>query len=96
MHAVDPKVGASSTSFGAVEVIPHVEIPLLASSIGKSLLIIPPMKHDRGSQPMEPSETSFGPSLQYAKKVLKSILSSLIETLSSGHLEAGFGMIKHV
>lgn len=28
--------------------------------------------------------------------MLKSVLSSWIETLSSGHLEAGFGMIKHV
>eukprot|EP00268_Persea_americana_P010747 TRINITY_DN14386_c0_g1_i2.p1 TRINITY_DN14386_c0_g1~~TRINITY_DN14386_c0_g1_i2.p1 ORF type:complete len:131 (+),score=28.88 TRINITY_DN14386_c0_g1_i2:31-393(+) len=54
------------------------------------------MKHDRGSQPMERSETSSRPSLQYAKRVLKSVLSSWIETLSSGHLEAGFGMIKHV
>ena len=32
----------------------------------------------------------------YAKRVLKRVLSVGIETLSSGHLEAGFGMIKHV
>ncbi|XXG59166.1 hypothetical protein AAC387_Pa04g1294 [Persea americana] len=44
---------------------------------------------------MERGETSSGPSLQYAKRVLKSILSSWIETLSYGYLEAGFGMIKH-
>ena len=28
--------------------------------------------------------------------MLKSVLSSWIETLSSGHLDAGFGMIRHV
>ncbi|XXG53587.1 hypothetical protein AAC387_Pa03g1666 [Persea americana] len=54
------------------------------------------MKNDRGSWPMERGETSSGPSLQYAKKVLKSVLSSWIKTLSSGHFKAGFGMIKHV
>ena len=27
---------------------------------------------------------------------MKRILSSWVETLSSGHLEAGFGMVKHV
>ena len=75
---------------------PHDEIPSPASSIGQNLLTIPPMKHDRGSQPLEWGETSFRPSFQYAKRVLKSVLSSWIETLSSGHLEAGFGMIKHV
>ena len=75
---------------------PYDEIPSPAFSIGKSLLIIPPMKHDIGSRPRERGETSFGPSLQYAKRVLKSVLSSWIETLSLGHLEAEFGMIKHV
>jgi hypothetical protein len=49
-----------------------------------------------GSQSVEHGESSSGPSLQFAKKVLKSVLSSWIETLSSGHLEAGFGMVKHV
>ncbi|XXG41735.1 hypothetical protein AAC387_Pa01g2140 [Persea americana] len=93
---VDREVGATSTSFGAAEMKPHDEIPSPTSSIGQSLLTIPPMKHDRGSRPMKRGETSSGPSLQYAKRVLKSVLSSWIETLSSGHLEAGFGMLKHV
>ncbi|XXG59365.1 hypothetical protein AAC387_Pa04g1465 [Persea americana] len=75
---------------------PRDEIPSLASLIGQNLLTIPPMKHDRGSWPMERAETSSRPSLQYAKRVLKSVLSSWIETLFSGHLEAGFCMIKHV
>ena len=93
--AVDPEVGAAS-SFGAAEMKSHDEIPSSASSIGQNMLTIPPMKHDRGSWPMERGKTSSGPSLQYAKRVLKSVLSSWIKTLSSGHLEAGFGMIKHV
>lgn len=78
------------------EVKPHNEIPSAVSSIGKSLLITPPIRPDTGSRPMERGETSSGPSLQYVKRVLKSVLSSWIETLSSGHLEAGFGMIKHL
>ncbi|XXG62725.1 hypothetical protein AAC387_Pa05g1038 [Persea americana] len=45
---------------------------------------------------MERGETSSGPSLQYAKRVLKSILKSWIKTLSSSHFEVGFGMINHV
>ena len=93
--AVDPEVGATS-SFGAAEMKLPDEIPSLASLIGQSLLTIPPMKHDRGSRLMEQGETSSRSSLQYAKRVLKNVLSSWIETLSSGHLEAGSGMIKHV
>ncbi|XXG42063.1 hypothetical protein AAC387_Pa01g2413 [Persea americana] len=50
--AVDPEVGATS-SFGATEMKSHDEIPSSASSIRQSLLTIPPMKHDRGSRPME-------------------------------------------
>ncbi|KAJ8649218.1 hypothetical protein MRB53_002241 [Persea americana] len=49
-----------------------------------------------GSRPMEHGKLSSGPSLQFAKNVLKIVLSSWVETLSSGHLEAGFDMIKHV
>ena len=74
----------------------HDEIRSSASSIGQSLLTIHPMKHDKGSRPMERGEISSGPSLQCAKRVLKSVLSFWIETLSFGHLEAGFDMIKHV
>ena len=96
MPTVDPEVGATSTSFGVGEMNRHDEIPSPASSIGQSLLTILPMKHDRGSRPMEQGETSSGPSLQYTKRVLKSVLSSWIETLSSGHWEVGFGIIKHV
>ncbi|XXG62801.1 hypothetical protein AAC387_Pa05g1107 [Persea americana] len=73
--AVDPEVGATF-SFGVAEMKPLDEIPLPASSIGRNLLTIPPMKHDKGSRPMERGETSSGPSLQYAKRVLKSVLSS--------------------
>ena len=76
MLVVDPEIGASSTSFGAAEMKPHDEIPSPASSIGKSLLVTPPTGHDTGSRPMERGETSSGPSLQYAKRVLKSVLSS--------------------
>ncbi|XXG88126.1 hypothetical protein AAC387_Pa12g0380 [Persea americana] len=68
---VEPEVGATS-SFGAVEMKPHDEISSPASSIGQSLLTIPPMKQDGSSQQMEQGETSSRPSLQYAKRVLKS------------------------
>ena len=94
--AANPEVGAFSTSFGAAKMKPCDEIPLPASSIGKSLLTTPLIRHDMGSRPMERGETSSRPSLQYAKRVLKSVLSSWIETLSSDHLGAGFGMIKPV
>ena len=40
--------------------------------------------------------SSFGPSLQFAKKILQSVLGSWIATLSFDHLDARFGMIKHV
>ncbi|KAJ8649209.1 hypothetical protein MRB53_002232 [Persea americana] len=94
--AVDPGVGASSTSFDEVKVSPRVDIPYPVAPIGKSLLITLPTVYDMGSRPTEHGESSSGPSLQFTKKVLKRVLSSWIETLSSGHLEAGFGMIKHV
>ena len=73
--AVDAEIGATSTNFGA-------------SSIGQSLWTVASKKHDRGSRLMERGETSSGPSLQYVKRVLKSVLSSWIETLSSCHFEA--------
>ena len=60
---VDPEVGATSTSFGVAEMKPPDEIVSSASSIRQSLLTIPPMKHDRGSQPMEWGETLSRPSL---------------------------------
>ena len=72
---------------------PRDEIPLPMSSIGKSLLITPPTGHDTGSRPMGRGEISYGPSLQYAKRVLKSVLSLWIKTLSSGHFEARFDLI---
>ena len=76
LPTADPKVEVSSTIFGAAEVKPHDEIPSPASSIGKSLLITPPMRHDTNSRPMERGEPLSGPSLQYTKRVLKSVLSS--------------------
>ena len=94
--AADPEVRASFTSFDTAEVRPHAWIPSPVSSIGNSLLITLPMRHDKGSWPMEQGESSSEPSIQYAKRVLKSVLSSWIETLSSSHLEARFGVIKHV
>ena len=96
MPVADPDIGTSSTNFGVVEMKLHDEIPSPMSSTGKSLLITPLKVHDTGSRLMEQGETSSLPSLQYANKVLKSILSSWIETLSSGHLKARFGKIKHV
>ena len=96
MPAADPDIGTSSTSFDAVEVKPREEVPSPVSLIGNDFLITPPASHDKCGRRMDLGETSYGPSLQYVKKVLKSVLSSWIETLSSGHLEAWFGMIKHV
>ena len=69
--AVDPNIGTSSTSFDVAKVNPRDEIPSPTSLIGKSFLITPPTGHDMGSRPMEWGETSSGPSLQYARKVLK-------------------------
>ncbi|KAJ8615015.1 hypothetical protein MRB53_004217 [Persea americana] len=94
--AADPGVGASSTSFDEAKESPQTDIPSPVAPIGKSFLITLPTVHDMGSRPTEHGESSSGPSLQFAKKVLKRVLSSWVETLSSSHLEAGFGMIKHV
>ena len=94
--ATDPEVEASSTNFDAAEVQTHDDIPSGDALTGKSLSIYLPLWSDMGSQSVERGESSSRPSLQFAKKVLKSVLSSWVETLSSGHLEAGFGMIKHV
>ena len=44
----------------------------------------------------EQGESSSGPPLLYAKKVVARVLNSWIETLLFGHLEAGFSMIQHV
>ena len=93
---VDPGVGASSTSLDEAEASPHADIPSPAAPIGKSFLITLLTVHDMGSRPTEHGESSSESSRQFARKVLKRILSSWVETLSSGHLEAGFGMIKHV
>ena len=76
MPAIDPEIGASLTGFDAAEVKPRDEIPSPVSLIEKSSLITPPTGHDMGSRPMELGEPSFGPSVRYAKKVLKSVLSS--------------------
>ena len=78
--AVDPGVGASSTSFDEAEESPRADVPSPAALIGKSFLISLPTVHDMGSLPAEHGESSFGPSLQFAKKVLKRVLSSWVET----------------
>ena len=92
----DPEVEASSAGFAATGVKPQAETSSSASSVGKSLLITLPAEHETRKQPAERGESSSGPSLEFAKRVLNSVLSSWVETLSSGHLEAGFGMVKHV
>ena len=92
----DPGVGASSTSFDEAEASPPTDIPSPAAPIGKSFLITLPTVPDMGSRPTKHGESSSEPSRQFARKVLKRVLSSWVETLSSGHLEAGFGMVKHV
>ena len=83
----DPEIWASSTSFDTEDVRSCAEIPSPMSSVGKSLMITFSTGHDMGSWPMERGEPSSGPSLQFAKKVLKSVLSSWIEALSSDYLE---------
>ncbi|KAJ8627582.1 hypothetical protein MRB53_020889 [Persea americana] len=92
----DPGVEASSTNFDEAEANPPTDIPSPAGPIGKSFLITLPTVPDTGSRPTEHGESSSEPSRQFARKVLKRVLSSWVETLSSGHLEAGFGMVKHV
>ncbi|KAJ8627662.1 hypothetical protein MRB53_020969 [Persea americana] len=93
---VEEGVGAYSTSFDKTEASPHADIPSPAAPIGKSFLITLPTVSDMGSRPTEHSKSSSEPSHQFAKKVLKRVLSSWVNTLSSGHLEAGFDMVKHV
>ncbi|XXG68859.1 hypothetical protein AAC387_Pa06g1856 [Persea americana] len=92
----DPGVEASSTNFDEAEASPPTDIPSPADPVGKSFLITLPTVPDMGSRPTEHGESSSEPSRQFARKVLKRVLSSWVETLSSGHLEAGFGMVKHV
>ncbi|XXG53338.1 hypothetical protein AAC387_Pa03g1441 [Persea americana] len=92
----DPGVGASSTNFDEAEASPPTDIPSPADPVGKSFLITLPTVPDTGSRPTEHGESSSEPSRRFARKVLKRVLSSWVETLSSGHLEAGFGMVKHV
>ena len=94
--AVVLEVGASSTSFDEAEESPQANIPFPVAPVGKSFLITLPTVHDMGNRPTGHGESSSEPSRQFARKVLKRVLSSWVETLSSGHLEAGFGMIKHV
>ncbi|KAJ8634480.1 hypothetical protein MRB53_008747 [Persea americana] len=94
--AADPGVGASSTSFDEAEASPRADIPSPVAPIGKSFLLTLPTVPDMGSRQIEHGEFSSEPSRQFARKVLKRVLSSWVETLSSGHLEAGFGMVKHV
>ena len=93
---IDPGVGASSTSFDETEASPPTDIPSPAAPVGKSFLITLPTVPDMGSRPTEHGESSSEPSHQFTRKVLKRVLSSCVETLSSGHLEAGFGMVKHL
>ena len=96
MPAADPGVRASFANFDEAEEGPDADIPSPAAPIGKSFLITLPTVPDTGSRPTEHGESSSEPSRQFARKVLKRVLSSWVETLSSGHLEAGFDMVKHV
>ncbi|WP_193450560.1 hypothetical protein, partial [Streptomyces plicatus] len=96
MPEVDPEAGTPVAGSDTVEEIPRVEIPSSAAPIGKSSFVFLPTGHDMSSRPTEKGESSSGPSLQFAKKVLVRVLSSWIETLHSGHLDARFGMIPHV
>ena len=63
MPAVDPRVGASSTSFDEAEESLRADIPSPAARIGNSLLITLPIVHDVGGQPTLHGESSSGPSL---------------------------------
>ena len=72
----DPGVGASSTSFDEAEASPHADIPSPAASIGKSFLITLPTVPDMDSKPTKHGESSSEPSRQFARKVLKRVLSS--------------------
>ncbi|XXG76922.1 hypothetical protein AAC387_Pa08g1182 [Persea americana] len=94
--AADSGVGASSTSFDKAEESPQADIPSSAAPIGNSFLITLSTVPDMDSRPTEHGESSSEPSRQFARKVLKRVLSSWVETLSSNHLEAGFSMVKHV
>ncbi|MDL1135877.1 hypothetical protein PS057_21300, partial [Yersinia pestis] len=98
MPEVDPEVETPGTSSNNVEEIPRAEIPSRAgaASTGKSSFVTLPTDDDMSSRPTELGESSAGPSLLFAKKVVVRVLSSWIETLFSGHLEAGFSMIQHV
>ena len=60
------------------------------------LFVTLPIDDDMSSRPTELGESSAGPSLLFAKKVVVRVLSSWIETLLSGHLDVGFSMIQHV
>ncbi|XXG59318.1 hypothetical protein AAC387_Pa04g1423 [Persea americana] len=96
MPVTDPGVGVSSTSFDEAEASLPADIPSPAALIGKSFLITLPTVPNMDSRPTRHGESSSESSRQFAMKVLKRVLSSWVETLSSGHLEAGFGMVKHV
>ena len=81
MPAADPGVGASFTSFDDAQMSPHADISSPAAPIGKSFMITLPTVHDMGSRPTEHDESSSEPSHKYARKVLKRVLSSWVETL---------------
>ncbi|XXG42229.1 hypothetical protein AAC387_Pa01g2553 [Persea americana] len=66
--AVDPGVGASSTSFDEAEESPQANIPSPAAPVGKSFLITLPMVHDMGNRPTGHGESSSEPSRQFARK----------------------------
>ena len=90
-----PEVNPPANS-DAAEARPHVKIPSPAAPIGKCYVVTLPIGHDLGSQSSEKGESSSGPSLQYAKKVVMRVLSSWIETLLSGHLDVARSKIPHV
>ncbi|MDL1135137.1 hypothetical protein PS057_17220 [Yersinia pestis] len=98
MPEVDPEVEIPGTSSDNIEEIPRAEIPSRAgaASAGKSSFVTLSTDDDMSSRPTELGESSAGPSLLFAKKVVVRVVSSWIETLFSGHLEVGFGMIQHV
>ena len=81
MPAVDQGIRASSTSFDEAEMSPHADIPSPATPIGKSFLYYSSNVACHGQSTTEHGESSSEPSRQFARKVLKRVLSSWAETL---------------
>ena len=96
MPEVDPEVGISRTSSDTIEEIPRAEISSSGAPSGKSPFTPLPVVHDMSSRPVEKGESSSDSSLRFAKKMVMRVLSSWAETLLSGHLEVGLGMIPNI